>query len=111
MTRAEGRTKVPANRRGTGAGKRRWCIWVGVPSPNPRCVHVHAGAGHSHSHDGHGHSHGPGHSHAPASFDKAFAIGISLNATFVLVEALYGYRANSLALVADAGHNLGDVLG
>lgn len=69
--------------------------------------------GHSHgAHDHHGHDHGaPGHSHAPANFDKAFAIGITLNATFVLVEALYGLRAHSLALVADAGHNLGDVLG
>ena len=78
-------------------------------------MHVHAGPGHSHDshdHSPHGHDHSaPGHSHAPANFDKAFAIGITLNATFVLVEALYGYRANSLALVADAGHNLGDVLG
>ncbi|MEO7363480.1 MAG: cation diffusion facilitator family transporter [Gemmatimonadaceae bacterium] len=63
-----------------------------------------------HAHQGHDHS-APGHSHAPANFDKAFAIGIALNATFVLVEALYGLRAHSLALVADAGHNLGDVLG
>ncbi|MGV3709708.1 MAG: cation diffusion facilitator family transporter [Gemmatimonas sp.] len=82
-------------------------------------MHVHAGSGHSHGHAGshrhahdHKHDHGaPGHSHAPANFDKAFAIGITLNATFVLIEAMYGYRAHSLALVADAGHNLGDVLG
>ena len=83
-------------------------------------VHVQADPGHSHAresgraggHSDHGHDHSaPGHSHAPANFDKAFAIGISLNAAFVLVEALYGLRAHSLALVADAGHNLGDVLG
>lgn len=49
--------------------------------------------------------------HAPASFGKAFAIGITLNATFVVVEVAYGLFAHSLALVADAGHNLGDVFG
>ncbi len=65
---------------------------------------------HGHTH-GHGHSHGPGHSHAPASFGKAFAVGIALNVTFVLIEAGYGFWANSVALLADAGHNLSDVLG
>jgi cobalt-zinc-cadmium efflux system protein len=59
-----------------------------------------------------GHSHaGHGHSHAPASFDRAFLIGITLNIGFVIAEAVYGFLANSLALLADAGHNLGDVLG
>ncbi len=57
------------------------------------------------------HSHGHGHSHAPASFGRAFAIGIALNVGFVIVEALYGRLSHSLALVADAGHNLSDVLG
>lgn len=51
------------------------------------------------------------HSHAPATFGKAFAIGITLNAVFVAVEAFYGWQASSLALLADAGHNLGDVAG
>ena len=64
---------------------------------------------HNQSHD-HG-SHGHGHSHAPASYNAAFAIGIALNFTFVIIEAFYGYFANSLALMADAGHNLSDVLG
>ena len=41
----------------------------------------------------------------------AFAIGICLNAAFVVIEALYGFGSNSMALVADAGHNLSDVLG
>lgn len=64
---------------------------------------------HSHSHS-HGHSHG--HSHAaPKNFDKAFAIGIILNLAFVVTEAIYGFIANSLALIADAGHNLSDVIG
>ena len=71
-------------------------------------------AGHEHDHhhehgrDGRGHG---GHAHAPKDFGKAFAIGIALNLGFVVVEVVYGLLANSLALVADAGHNLGDVLG
>ncbi|TXM90856.1 MULTISPECIES: cation diffusion facilitator family transporter [unclassified Methylobacterium] len=79
-------------------------------------AHDHAGhdhAGHSHaghSHAGHGHG-GHGHVHAPASFGRAFAIGIGLNAAFVVIEAGYGWAANSMSLVADAGHNLSDVLG
>ena len=52
-----------------------------------------------------------GHTHAPATFGSAFAIGIVLNLGFVIVEVVYGIFAHSLALVADAGHNLGDVLG
>lgn len=72
--------------------------------------------GHSHSHsgvDGHGHHHEAGHAHhhAPKDFGRAFAIGIVLNAAFVVVEATYGFLSGSMALVADAGHNLSDVLG
>lgn len=55
--------------------------------------------------------HDHGHSHAPASFDKAFAIGVALNLAFVGIEAFYGWKINSLALLADAGHNLSDVAG
>jgi cobalt-zinc-cadmium efflux system protein len=51
------------------------------------------------------------HDHAPANFNRAFAIGIALNAVFVAIEAFYGWRVNSLALLADAGHNLSDVAG
>jgi cobalt-zinc-cadmium efflux system protein len=50
------------------------------------------------------------HVHAPASFGMAFAVGIGLNLTFVGVEFLFGVLANSVALIADAGHNLSDVL-
>ena len=57
-------------------------------------------AGHNHDHD-----------HAPASFNRAFAIGIGLNIIFVAIEAFYGWKINSLALLADAGHNLSDVAG
>lgn len=51
------------------------------------------------------------HGHAPANFNRAFAIGIALNLAFVAIEAFYGWRVNSLALLADAGHNLSDVAG
>ena len=50
------------------------------------------------------------HDHTPTDFNRAFAIGISLNLAFVLVEAVYGIIGNSLALVADAGHNFSDVM-
>lgn len=74
--------------------------------------HGHAHHGHAHGHGAHGHSHGAhGHSHAPANFGRAFAIGITLNVVFVCVEATYGFLSNSMALLADAGHNLSDVLG
>jgi cobalt-zinc-cadmium efflux system protein len=51
------------------------------------------------------------HHHAPANFNAAFGIGIGLNVAFVAVEAFYGWKVNSLALLADAGHNLSDVIG
>ena len=58
----------------------------------------------------HNHSHGHDHNHVPKNFDRAFAIGIALNVGFVVVEVIFGLFSNSLALVADAGHNLSDVL-
>lgn len=51
------------------------------------------------------------HAHTPQNFGLAFAIGITLNVAFVVVEAIYGVLSHSMALVADASHNLGDVLG
>ena len=57
------------------------------------------------------HHHHHHHDHGPARYDRAFLIGISLNLAFVVAEVIYGARARSLALTADAGHNLGDVLG
>jgi len=67
---------------------------------------------HDDSHDRAGHAHA-GHSdaHAPKDFGRAFAIGVALNLGFVAVEAIFGILANSTALLADAGHNLGDVIG
>ena|SRR5687768_2264424 len=78
----------------------------------PRQVHAHGHEhGHEHGHDhGHDRGHGHGYSHTPANFDRAFAIGVGLNVAFVVAELVFGLRTNSLALVADAGHNLGDVL-
>ncbi len=76
-------------------------------------AHDHAhGPGHAHA-LGHNHhaAHPGGHVHAPASFGAAFAVGIALNLLYLAGEATYGVLAGSLALLADAGHNLGDVLG
>jgi len=75
--------------------------------------HKHA---HSHSHDhDHGHSHGFGHHHhhmpSPDGNGRAFALAIGLNLAFVIIEFTYGFIAHSTALMADAGHNLSDVLG
>ncbi|HEX4533800.1 MAG TPA: cation diffusion facilitator family transporter [Rhizomicrobium sp.] len=57
------------------------------------------------------HTHDHGHAHAPADFGAAFAIGIALNVGFVIVGAAFGFIGHSMALLADAGHNLGDTLG
>jgi cobalt-zinc-cadmium efflux system protein len=62
----------------------------------------------AHHHHDHSHDHA-GHSHAPDDFGRAFAIGASLNAAFVIAELVFGYAANSLALIAVAVHNLSDV--
>jgi cobalt-zinc-cadmium efflux system protein len=69
--------------------------------------HHHDHAGHDHHHD-----HGHGHAHAlPPDPGRALAIGIGLNLAFVAIEWGFGIYAQSLALLADATHNLGDVLG
>lgn len=68
----------------------------------------HRPDGHAHGHSHHDHAN---HHHGPATYDRAFIVGIVLNGGFVVAEAAYGLLANSLALLADAGHNLGDVLG
>ena len=54
---------------------------------------------------------GSSHNHSSRNFGNAFVIGIGLNLAFVVVEFIYGKLSGSLALVADAGHNLSDVLG
>lgn len=68
----------------------------------------------SHDHDHHGHHHGHGHHHhhhPVPGHGRAFALAIGLNTAFVIIEFVYGFLANSTALMADAGHNLSDVLG
>jgi cobalt-zinc-cadmium efflux system protein len=62
-----------------------------------------------HNHENGGREHG--HSHTPPGNNTAFAIGVTLNLVFVVVEVVYGLAANSLALLSDAGHNLSDVFG
>ncbi len=59
---------------------------------------------------GAGHSHDHSHGQPPRDFGAAFAWGVVLNLAFVGVEAVYGFISGSMALVADAGHNLSDVL-
>jgi len=57
------------------------------------------------------HSHSHSHTHETKDFNKAFIIGIALNIVYIVVEVVYGILVDSLALIADAGHNLSDVLG
>jgi cobalt-zinc-cadmium efflux system protein len=57
------------------------------------------------------HPHGHTHSHPRPTYGRAFAFGIILNTIFIAIEVVYGFISHSLALVADAGHNLSDVLG
>lgn len=77
----------------------------GRSSDNDRSHSVRRATTHGDGHDGHGHS------HAPKDFGFAFAAGTAANVAFILVEAIAGFFANSMALLADAGHNLSDVLG
>ena len=81
-------------------------------SHDPSHDHAHhgghaplAGAG------GHAHAHHHRHHHHPTSHNRAFAIGVALNLGFVGAEVFFGFAVNSLALLADAGHNFSDVVG
>ena len=65
---------------------------------------------HDHGAHKHGHGHSHGHHHGPSNIGRAFAIGVGLNTLFVAVEVAAGFWAGSMALLADAGHNLSDVL-
>lgn len=75
------------------------------------------GHGHHHHHHGHDHGHDHNHGHAyahaapPERWDSVFAIGIALNLAYVVAEGIAGWLFDSIALLADAGHNLSDVLG
>ena len=60
---------------------------------------------------GHSHDHHHHHHHDGDNLSRAFAIGIILNVAIVFIELIFGFLANSMALIADGGHNLSDVLG
>jgi cobalt-zinc-cadmium efflux system protein len=66
--------------------------------------------GHHHHDHACGHDHHGHHHHTPKNFDEAFAVGVLLNISFVCIGAFYGFMSHSMALLADAGHNLSDVL-
>jgi cobalt-zinc-cadmium efflux system protein len=59
----------------------------------------------------HDHGHDHGHAHAPKDFGPLFAVATALNVGLVAIQVFYGIAANSVALLADAGHNFGDALG
>jgi cobalt-zinc-cadmium efflux system protein len=69
--------------------------------------HGHADHGHGHAHHGHGHHH---HGHGQGSHGTAFALAVVLNSLFIVAEVVASFISGSTALLADAGHNLGDVL-
>src|ERR1700681_3307032 len=80
--------------------------------------HDHARHDHDHDHERehgheHGHTHGLGHAHGVATqgINTRMAIAVALNLIFVVIESGFGFVSNSVALIADAGHNLSDVLG
>jgi cobalt-zinc-cadmium efflux system protein len=79
----------------------------------PQPTHQHQHHDHDHETPDHGHDHkGHHHHHAPqAGQGRTFAIAVGLNMVIVVVQAVYGFIAHSTALLADAGHNLSDVLG
>jgi cobalt-zinc-cadmium efflux system protein len=93
----------------------------GHHSHHQQDIKRHDQVGHDHATHDHGHAHAParavhahaghGHAHGPVNYDRVFAVGITLNVSYALIEATAGFWLNSLALVADAGHNLSDVLG
>jgi cobalt-zinc-cadmium efflux system protein len=67
---------------------------------------------HHHHKNQHNHTHHHGHHHpAPQNVTWAFALAIGFNLLFTLIQVIYALHANSMSLLADAGHNLGDVLG
>src|SRR6202011_1449722 len=74
--------------------------------------HDHTGHDHAYDHE-HGHTHGGGHAHGIATqgINARMATAVALNLVFVVIESGFGFMSNSVALVADAGHNLSDVLG
>src|SRR6202051_766867 len=79
--------------------------------------HGHGTHGHDHDHDhdaeddGHVHSHAHSHALTADGINARMGVAVGLNVIFVAIEGTFGFLSNSVALIADAGHNLGDVLG
>jgi cobalt-zinc-cadmium efflux system protein len=75
--------------------------------------HGHAHQDHAHHDHGHDHGHASGHAHGIPieGVNLRMGIAVALNLVFVVVEGGFGFLSNSVALIADAGHNLSDVLG
>lgn len=79
--------------------------------------HDHGGHGaghtdsHEHGHAARGHSHAHGHTLTADGINQRMGVAVALNLVFVVIESAFGFFSNSVALIADAGHNLGDVLG
>lgn len=57
------------------------------------------------------HAHSHSYDRAPSTYNRAFAVGVALNLAYVIIQVVFGIIAHSLALLADAGHNFGDVAG
>jgi cobalt-zinc-cadmium efflux system protein len=74
-------------------------------------AHAHSHDSKDHSHGAHGHGHGHSHAIPTDGINLRMGIAVGLNVLFVLVEGGFGFVSNSVALIADAGHNLSDVLG
>lgn len=85
--------------------------WRLVHHHSHEAEHHHHGGRHHHHHHHHHHGGHPHPDHGPKNYNRAFIVSVVLNAGFVIIEVLYGILANSLSLLADAGHNLSDVLG
>ncbi|CAB3781541.1 cation diffusion facilitator family transporter [Pararobbsia alpina] len=81
----------------------------GTAHPGDQAPHIAHDHDHGHGHDHHHHHHH--HLPDPSGNERAFAIAVTLNVAMVVVQAVYGVIAHSTALLADAGHNLSDVLG
>lgn len=80
---------------------RRLRTWSLLVKYSARVRNENADGDHDRAHD---------HAHAPATFGRAFAIGIALQTTFIVAEVIVGLAAHSLAVLSDAGHNVSDAL-
>ncbi len=107
-TRISMRTRMTMGRRMTMLATRATHMTIAHDQGH---AHDHARVqGHAHDH-AHGHSHGHSHALTADGINTRMGIAVGLNVVFVVIEGAFGFLSNSVALIADAGHNLGDVLG